>query len=66
METTLTSQAGVAARARAAEGIRAEEFEDLVRLHQRRIYRVLQYVSRWKRNPASGQDARISVPSGYA
>lgn len=41
METTLTSQVGVAARARAAEGIRAEEFEELVRLHQRRIYRVL-------------------------
>ena len=41
METTLTSQAGVAARVRAAEGIRAEEFEELVRLHQRRIYRVL-------------------------
>ena len=41
LETTLTSRVGVAARTRAAEGIRAEEFEELVRLHQRRICRVL-------------------------
>ncbi len=28
-------------RARVAEGIAGEEFDELVRLHQRRIYRVL-------------------------
>jgi len=40
LETTLTSPV-IAARARAAEGLRAEDFDELVRLHQRRIYRVL-------------------------
>lgn len=38
METTLTSRADVA---RDAAGIRAEEFDELVRRNQRRIYRLL-------------------------
>ena len=41
METTLTSRLAVAPRARAVTGIRAEDFDELVRTNQRRIYRVL-------------------------
>jgi RNA polymerase sigma-70 factor (ECF subfamily) len=41
VETTLTSRAVAGMQARAEAGLRAEEFEELVRLHQRRIYRVL-------------------------
>ena len=41
METALAHPAAAAARARAARGIPREEFEELVRAHQRRIYRVL-------------------------
>jgi RNA polymerase sigma-70 factor (ECF subfamily) len=41
LETTLTSRAVLGTRARADAGVRAEDFEELVRLHQRRIYRVL-------------------------
>jgi RNA polymerase sigma-70 factor (ECF subfamily) len=41
METALTATVELAARRGAAEGIAAEEFDRLVRLHQRRIFRVL-------------------------
>ena len=41
MESALTTTVDLAARRSLAEGIAAEEFDRLVRLHQRRIYRVL-------------------------
>jgi RNA polymerase sigma-70 factor (ECF subfamily) len=41
MESALTTIVDLAARRSLAEGIAAEEFDRLVRLHQRRIYRVL-------------------------
>jgi len=41
MESALTTIAGLAASREHAQGIAAQEFDQLVRLHQRRIYRVL-------------------------
>jgi RNA polymerase sigma-70 factor (ECF subfamily) len=41
MDTALTTLADVAAPGSAVEGATAEDFDELVRLHQRRIYRVL-------------------------
>lgn len=41
METILIRSGALAARVKTVEGIAREEFDDLVRLHQRRIYRVL-------------------------
>ena len=48
METTLTSRVALAARAASKAALRADDFEELVRRHQRRIYRVL---LAWVRDP---------------
>lgn len=41
MESTLAQGQAVGARANAGSGIAAEEFEEIVRRHQRRIFRIL-------------------------